>query len=220
MVFADRRDAGMRLAERLVHLRGEDPVVVALPRGGVVVGYEVAAALGAPLDVMVVRKIGAPTQPELAIGAVTELGEPIVLLDERMIERLGVSEQYLKETVAQELDEVRRRRDAYAQGRPAPSLAGRTAIVVDDGVATGATARTALRAVRQLRPASLVLALPVAPPETLEAMRDEVDEVVCLSTPSPFYSVGMHYERFDQTTDREVVELLARAREPAGGRAP
>lgn len=220
MVFADRRDAGMRLAERLVHLRGEDPVVVALPRGGVVVGYEVAAALGAPLDVMVVRKIGAPTQPELAIGAVTELGEPIVLLDERMIERLGVSEQYLKETVAQELDEVRRRRDAYAQGRPAPSLAGRTAIVVDDGVATGATARTALRAVRQLRPASLVLALPVAPPETLEAMRDEVDEVVCLSTPSPFYSVGMHYERFDQTTDREVVELLARAREPAGGRGP
>lgn len=220
MVFADRRDAGKRLAERLVHLRGEDPVVVALPRGGVVVGYEVAAALGAPLDVMVVRKIGAPTQPELAIGAVTELGEPIVLLDERMIERLGVSEQYLKETVAQELDEVRRRRDAYAQGRPAPSLAGRTAIVVDDGVATGATARTALRAVRQLRPASLVLALPVAPPETLEAMRDEVDEVVCLSTPSPFYSVGMHYERFDQTTDREVVELLARAREPAGGRGP
>jgi putative phosphoribosyl transferase len=211
--FKNRQDAGRQLAERLLRYRDERPVVLALPRGGVPVGYEVAVTLDAPLDIVVVRKLGAPGQPELAIGAVVDGDDPQSVLNPDLMRLLDVSEEYLAREVDRQLWEIRRRERLYRGDRPHARVEGRTAIVVDDGIATGASMRAALRGLRRAGPARLVLAVPVAPPDTVEALRAEVDDLVCLSTPEPFMAVGQHYEDFSQPTDEEVIELLDRARE-------
>ncbi|MDR7418465.1 MAG: phosphoribosyltransferase [Armatimonadota bacterium] len=211
MIFVDRRDAGQRLAAALVHLRDGRPFVLAIPRGGVVVGREVADALGAPLDVIVPRKLRAPFNPELAIGAVAEGGA--VFIDDATA--YAVTEAYLDAEVALQRQEIARRVTAYRGDRALPDLSGRTAIVVDDGIATGATLVAALRAARGLGPARLVAAVPVAPPEGLARLAREADEVVCLSAPTTFYAVGQFYDDFRQVEDDEVIALLA-ARHGAG----
>jgi putative phosphoribosyl transferase len=211
-MFKNRTDAGRQLAVRLLKYRTVRPVVLALPRGGVPVAYEVAAALEASLDVIVVRKLGAPGQPELGIGAVVDGDHPQSVFNEDLLLSLDVTEDYLKREVAEELREIRRRQQTYRGGRPPVDVAGRTVIVVDDGIATGGSVRAALRGVRRAQPQHLVLAVPVAPPETVEALRPEVDELVCLSTPAMFHAVGQFYLDFAQTTDDEVVRLLAEAR--------
>jgi putative phosphoribosyl transferase len=216
-LFRDRTEAGRRLAARLAPLAGERPVVLALPRGGVPVGFEIARALGAPLDVVVVRKIGAPWQPELALGAIVG-GDAIDLaVDEGLLARLRISREALEPIVAREREELHRRERLYRAGRPRAEVLDRTAIVVDDGVATGASMRAALRAIRRRRPRRLVLAVPVAPPETVTALGREVDELVCLEAPRDFFAVGQHYARFDQVSDEEVIEWLDRAAEGAEG---
>lgn len=219
-MFRDRSDAGRRLAERLAHHAKEAPVVLALPRGGVPVAYAIARALGAPLDVVVVRKLHAPQQPELGLGAVVDGDHPETVLNEELLAELGVSRAYLEREVAQQLAEVRRREATFRGGRPAVALADRTAIVVDDGIATGGTVRAALRAVRRAKPRRLVLAVGVAPPDTVAALRPEVDELVCLAAPAEFFAVGQFYRDFRQTTDEEVVALLERARRERGGGGP
>ncbi len=216
--FRDREDAGRQLAARLVRYRDQDPVVLALPRGGVLVAAPIAAALDALLDIVVVRKIGAPDQPELALGALVDGDDPQALVNPDLVERLGVSREYLQEEIARQLAETRRREARYRGGRPRVPLEGRTAIVVDDGIATGASVRAALRSLRRSNPARLVLAVPVAPADTVEALRSEVDDLVCLETPSPFLAVGYHYENFAQPDDETVVSILARARRDAGPR--
>jgi putative phosphoribosyl transferase len=210
MRFEDRSDAGRRLAEALLHLRGRDPVVLALPRGGVPVGFEIARALGAPLDVVLVRKIGAPSQPELAAGAIVDGEEPELVVNEEIVAALGVPQEYLRREAARQLEEIERRRRVYLEGRAPVSVAAKTAIVVDDGIATGATMRAALRAVRRRGPRRLVLAAPVAAPEAIADLRPEVDEVVCLSMPAYLGGIGAAYEDFHQLDDEEVRELLAR----------
>jgi putative phosphoribosyl transferase len=214
MKFRDRGEAGRRLADKLVHLKGWQPVVLALPRGGVAVGFEIARALDAPLDIVLVRKIGVPWEPELALGAVTDGASHETFIDRDLATSLAVPDSYIKEETARQLQEIERRRKSYCKGRPAREVAGHTAIVVDDGIATGATMRVALQAVRRRGPARLVLAVPVAPPDTLAAMREEVDEAVCLETPSGFGAIGYYYRDFHQMSDREVTELLARAPHP------
>lgn len=209
-MFTDRRDAGRRLAAALRHLENDSPVVLALPRGGVPVAAEIASALDAPLDLVVVRKIGLPEQPELAMGAVVEGDPPIVLRNEDVIRTAGVDATTFAAVCAAERAEIARRRARYLGGRPRIELAGRTAIVVDDGLATGATARAALRAVRRRRPARLVLAVPVGAPETIAAMQDEADAIVCLETPEWMPAIGAFYRNFDQVADGEVIEALAR----------
>ncbi len=215
-MYRDRAAAGRALARELERFRAKTPVVVALPRGGVVVGYEVAKALGAPLEVIIVRKLGAPHQPELAIGAVVDLGRradsPEVVLNEAVVKRLGVSSDFIREETARELEEIRRREAAYrAGGSPAP-LAGRTVIVVDDGIATGSSMRVALHALRRAGPERLVLAVPVGPRESLDRMKQDADEVVCPLTPEDFHAVGEFYADFAQTSDEEVITLLSEAR--------
>ncbi len=212
MKFADRKEAGRRLAERLLRFKDRKPLVLALPRGGLPVGYEIARALAAPLDVVLVRKLGAPDQPELAIGAVALATEPEIVTDPDLIAALGVSSPEFEAIKMRELRELHRRRDLYRAGHPAASVAGRTAILVDDGIATGATTRAALRATRAGKPAWLVLAVPVAPAETLDALREEADEIVCLQRPRWFTAVGQFYRDFPQLEDREVLDLLEQAR--------
>lgn len=214
MTFADRTEAGRRLAERLLHFKDRAPIVLALPRGGVPVGYEIARALAAPLDVVLVRKLGAPDQPELAIGAIALGKEPETVTAPDLIAALGISPQEFAAIEARELKELMRRRKVFRGDRPPPDVAGRTAILVDDGIATGATMRAALRATRSGQPARLVLAVPVAPPETLEAMAADADEIVCLNRPRRFLAVGRFYRHFPQLDDREVLDLLGKARSP------
>lgn len=206
--FHDRADAGRRLAALLQHLKGKDPVVLALPRGGVAVGREVARGLGAPLDIVLVRKIGVPWQPELALGAVSDGGEPQIFIDERMQKGLAIPVDFVREETARQLAELERRRRVYCADRPPEAVADRTAIVVDDGVATGATMRVALRAVRRRQPSHLVLAAPVAAPETLTALKDEADETVCVITPAGLGAIGYYYDDFHQMSDAEVTRLL------------
>lgn len=213
MIFADRVEAGERLGEALRPLAGSNAVVLAIPRGGVIVGEAAARAVGAPLDVVVPRKIGAPGNPELAIGAVAP---GIRVLDRRMVGGLGVSDAYLDREIAAQEAEIERRQHAYRQGRSPQPVEGRVAIVVDDGVATGSTAVAALRWAREQQAARVVLAVPVAPPQSLERLRVEADDVVVLEMPSPFFAVGEWYREFDQTSDRQVVDALARS---AGTRA-
>ncbi len=210
-MFADRTDAGRRLAARLGHLAGADPVVLALPRGGVPVGFEVAKALGAPLDVLLVRKIGAPFQPELAAGAVVDGAEPVLVRNEEVIRAYGIDEDWIAAEAARQLAEIERRRRLYRGDRPAPSVRGRTAILVDDGIATGTTVRAALRALAELGPRRRVLAVPVAPPDTIARLAREAEEIVVLEEPEWMAAVGQFYRDFTQTEDAEVVRLLAEA---------
>jgi putative phosphoribosyl transferase len=210
--YADRREAGRRLADELrTRLHGETPVVLALARGGVPVGIEVARGLDAPLDVLVARKIGAPMQPELGVGAMAE-GGVTVLADHRLAQ-LGLSEDDLDTTITSEGAELDRRVARYRGGRPPADVRDRVVVVVDDGLATGVTAQAALRAVRAREPKRLVLAVPVGSRQAVEMLTHEVDEIVCPMVPRMFRAVGLWYRTFDQTSDDEVVALLSRRRE-------
>lgn len=209
MAFADRKDAGRTLAGELRHLRGQDLVVLGLPRGGVPVAAEVAAALWAPLDVSVVRKLGAPYQPELAMGAIGEDGARVV--NEQVVDGTWVTEKQLGEVEQRERIELDRRAREYRGDRPRPALRGRTAVIVDDGIATGATARAACRSARQQGAERVVLAVPVAPREWADRVGSDADELVCPETPENFAAVGQFYRDFDQTTDAEVISCLERA---------
>ncbi|MCS0503460.1 phosphoribosyltransferase [Ancylobacter mangrovi] len=210
MGFADRKDAGRRLAAALTSFKGRHPVILALPRGGVPVAAEIAAALGAPLDLVLVRKVGWTMQPELAVGAVVDGADPIVVRNEALIARMGVSEREFGEVRDAELAEIERRKHRYLGQRRRAPIAGRTVIVVDDGIATGATVKAALRAIRQRGPKELVLAVPVAPAEAVADLEGEVDELVCLETPEPFGAIGYFYSDFSQVSDEEVIAALAR----------
>ena len=210
-LFLDRRDAGQRLAERLEHLREENPVVIGLPRSGVPVAYEVASALEAPLDVAIVRKLGAPFQPEYALGAIGE--EDVVFLNPDAVGILGVSDQELERVKSRERSELERRQRLYRGDHPPLSVRGRTVILVDDGIATGASASAAARVLRRRGAARVVLAVPVGPPGAGERFGEEVDEFFCLEAPADFFAVGPYYEDFGQTSDEQVEELLRTARE-------
>ena len=214
--FVDRVEAGKALAEQLTRLHLPPPIVVlALPRGGVPVAAEVALALGTELDLVLVRKIGAPGQPEFAVAAVAE-GDPAeIVFDDAGHGGMAMDADYIESQARSELREIARRRRIYLRGRAPAVVKGRTAIVVDDGIATGTTLRAALKALRRRHPARLVLAVPVAPYDTLESLRAEVDLVVCLAQPYPFNSVGEHYVDFHQVDDAEVIKALALASRPA-----
>ena len=214
----DRTDAGRRLASRLARYADERPIVLALPRGGVPVGTEVSRSLGAPLDVFIARKLGAPDQPELGIGAVAQGG--VLVLNERIVRALKLTEEHVRRAAEEELGEVERRLRLLRGDRPEPQLEGRTVILVDDGLATGATARAAIVALNERGPRRLVLAVPVCPPHTADALSPEVDEIVVLETPADFYAVGSYYEDFEQVTDDEVIRLLELARAETGGQGP
>jgi len=209
MVFRDRKDAGERLAALLLHLKDRSPVVLALPRGGVAIGSEIARLIEAPLDIVLVRKIGVPWQEELALGAVADGGAPEIFIDAHMQQSLAISADYVREESARQLAEIERRRQIYCAGRPPVEIGGRTAIVVDDGIATGATMRVALRAVRRRGPAWLVLAAPVAAAETLASLAGDADETVCVAAPEGLGAIGFYYEDFHQMSDDEVTDLLA-----------
>lgn len=208
--YADRVDAGRRLAAAVEHLRDRDPVVIGLPRGGVVVAAEVAKALEAPLDVIVVRKLGAPGQPELGLGAIAEGG--VLLLNKPLMRQLGVSKEGLQGTIDAATAELNRRLLAYRGAGEPVQVEGRTVILVDDGLATGSTARAAIGALQHHGAATIVLAVPVGAPSTVRDLERIVDELVCLSAPRMLSSVGQHYEDFTQTTDDEVIALLAESR--------
>lgn len=210
MIFLDRQEAGRWLAAELEAYRSMEPVVLALPRGGVPVGYEVAHALGAVLDVFVVRKLGAPGHPEFAIGAVAPGG--ITVVDHATIEQLGVSRSYLAAVIERERAEVARRAEQFGAGESQASIAGKTVLIVDDGLATGATAEAAVDAARQQGAARVVVAAPVGAPEAVARVAAKADAVICLETPADFGAVGYWYRDFRQTTDAEVRELLRRAR--------
>jgi len=209
--FRDRKDAGRQLVPRLMVHAAQNPVVLALPRGGVPVAFEVARALRAPLDLIFVRKIGAPGHAEFGLGAVVDGAHPEVVLNEEALEHLDVPPRYIEEETQRQLKEIERRRQHYLAGRRPVDVEGRIAIVVDDGIATGGTVRAALKGLSRARPARLILAVPVAPQDTLARLASEADEVVCLMTPEPFYAVGEHYDDFSQTSDREVITLLDEA---------
>jgi putative phosphoribosyl transferase len=210
MPFANRTQAGRQLAQALARYKGERAVVLALPRGGVPVAAEVAAALNASLDLILVRKIGVPMQPELAMGAVVDGATPLVVRNEEVIMLTGVDEAEFKAVCDAELAEIERRRRRYLGGRPPIDVAGRVAIVIDDGIATGATTRAALRTTRARNPKKLILAVPVAPTDSLAAMQEEADEVVCLEDYESFGAIGYFYSDFRQTSDQEVIDTLAR----------
>src|ERR1700716_3542425 len=211
--FRDRRDAGRQLAERLRHYTGRpDVLVLALPRGGVPVGYEVARALGAPLDVFLVRKLGVPGHEELAMGALATGG--LRVINDNVVKALRIPDHVIETVVAQEEKGLARRERLYRGGRPFPDLRGRTVILVDDGLATGATMQAAVEALRQRQPARIVVAVPTASPDICEELRTKADEVICAVTPEPFYAVGFWYENFSQTTDEEVRNLLAQTQQP------
>lgn len=208
--FADRRDAGRYLAERLTQYRGQDALVLGIPRGGVPVAAEVARTLGAELDVVVARKVGAPSQPELAIGAVTADGGRF--FNEAIVSELGVSADDLERAVTREMAEARRREARFRAGRPKSRIEGRIVLLVDDGLATGATMRAAVRSVCSQHPLKLIVAVPVGSAEACAALREEADELVCLDQPEPFFAVGLHYREFEPFEDAEVARILEEAR--------
>lgn len=213
MPFVDREDAGRRLAHALLPYRDQHPLVMALPRGGVPVGYQVARELGAPLDVVIARKIGAPGQPEFGIGAIAPGG--IQMLDEHTLRTFGFTRQQLQPAIQRETEELERRERRFRGDLPYPDLVGKTVILVDDGLATGVTARAAIAFLRQRHPGRLVLAVPVGAPETVRALAPLVDDLVCLETPAYFGAVGAWYQHFEQTSDEEALRLLDLARREA-----
>lgn len=208
MMFEDRADAGRRLGRELAGMGLERPAVIALPRGGVPVAAEVARRLGAPLDLLLVRKIGAPSHPEVAIAAVSDGASPFLEFDEDTMAQSGASRDYVLSQALEHLQEIERRRKLYLQGRSPLDLRGQTAVLVDDGIATGTTVRAAIRALRGRQPGRVVLAVPVAPASELPALRSLVDDLVCLHAPEAFRAVGCFYVDFEQTSDEEVVALM------------
>jgi putative phosphoribosyl transferase len=212
LTFENRRDAGEQLARQLARFAPEHPLILALPRGGVPVAFEVAKALDAPLDLLIVRKIGAPGHEEFGIGAVVDGANPQLVLNEDIVRQLAVSPEYIRAELHRQLDEIERRRKAYCGDRLPAQTACRTVIVIDDGIATGGTMKAALRGTRKNAPAKLILAVPVAPLSTIRELSAECDEAVCLATPEPFGAVGAFYRDFRQTSDDEVIALLNEAR--------
>lgn len=208
-MFVNRKEAGMRLAERLLEYRGKDVVVLAIPRGGVVVAFEVAQRLGVPLDLIIPRKLGAPFNPELAIGAVTQDGT--IVLNHDIVEELGVPKTFIDLEVSEQIREIDRRMKRYRGDRPFPDLKSKTVILIDDGIATGATVRAAVQSIMKSNPGCVVIAVPVAPPEAVKSLAKEADRVVALETPAWFAAIGQFYENFDQTSDEEVIGLIAKA---------
>jgi len=210
VLFQDRSEAGRVLARLLAKFKNRpDVLVLALPRGGVPVAYEVAKELNAPLDIFLVRKLGVPGHEEVGMGAIATGG--IRILNDDLIRQLGIPQRMVDAITAQEEQELQRRERVYRGDRPAPDIRGRTVIVVDDGLATGSTMKAALAALRKQQPAKLVVAVPTAPPETCDSLRADADEVICAVTPDPFLAVGAWYRGFDQTTDDEVRDLIKRA---------
>jgi putative phosphoribosyl transferase len=208
MRFLNRAEAGRALAEKLKEYRARKPIVIALPRGGVPIGYEIAKALDAPLDVVLVRKLGVPFQPELALGAVVDGEPPEVVVNEEIRDALELPESYLAEATALQLREIERRRRLYLAGRASIAVTGRTVILVDDGLATGATMLAALRAIRRRQPAAVVVAVPVGPPDTIARLKTEADDVICVHVPFMMGGVGQFYRDFRQVNDRTVAALL------------
>ena len=209
MVFKDRKQAGEQLAQKLVQYKGQDTLVLAIPRGGVVVGEEVARVLDSPLDVIVTRKIGAPGNPEFAIGAIGPYDQ--IFLNQEAIARYNIPKEYLNAEIGRQGVEMERREKVYREGKPSLELKDKTVILVDDGIATGANVKVAVKSVKCQRPKKLILAVPVGPKETIEELKKEVDELVCLATPEIFYAVGQFYQEFSQTTDEEVMEILRKS---------
>lgn len=216
MRFLNRSAAGRALAEKLKDYRTRNPVVLALPRGGVPVGYEIARALEAPLDIVLVRKIGMPFQPELALGAVVDGAQPETVFNQEIRDAIGIPESFIAEATATQLKEIERRRRLYLGGRAPLDIEGRTVILADDGIATGATMQAALQATRRRRPAAVVVAVPVGPPDTIARLKAEADAVICIHVPPAMDGVGQFYEDFTQVDDAAVVGLLAKA-EGRGG---
>jgi putative phosphoribosyl transferase len=211
-VFADRRAADVRLAAALLTFKSDNPIVLALPRGGVPVAFEVSRALDAPLDVVLVRKIGAPGHEELGLGAVVDGANPQAVMNEQIVREIRPPAAYIEAETSRQLAEIERRRKIYRGQEPALDITGRTAIVIDDGIATGATMKAVLKALARSKPRKLVLAVPVAPQDSLDDLSGDADEIVCLVTPESFFAVGMYYRDFEQTSDEEVLELLRRSR--------
>jgi putative phosphoribosyl transferase len=217
--FSDRVDAGERLAESLADYKGKNAIVLAIPRGGVVVGYEISKALNLPLDLIIPHKIGAPNNPELAIGAVTEDGTTI--LDKTLISYMDVPEFFIREETERQKIEIQRRLKMYRQNEPYPNLNGRDVIIVDDGIATGSTMKAALASVKNRRAKTVTIAVPVGPPSTIKELKKQADRVVCPYTPEFFQAIGQFYADFSQTTDEAVIHLLKQSRKncsqnPAG----
>lgn len=210
-MFTDREEAGRKLGAQLLRFKDQNPCILALPRGGVPVGLEVAMMLDAPLDLIIVRKLGAPWQPELAIGAVVDGETPQLVLNKEIIVQLGITPEEIETAKKRQLVEIERRRAAYLAGRPRVAIEGHTAIIVDDGIATGATIRAAILTTRAAHPRKIVLAVPVAPTDTLSMLRREVDEVVCLEAHDDFAALSLYYMDFRQLEDEEMHTLLARA---------
>lgn len=207
--FESRRDAGRKLAKKLSERSFENPLILALPRGGVPVAYEVANALGAQMDLLFVKKIGAPGWPEYGIGAVVDGANPQMVLTEEIVSQLKPSPDYIEAEMQRQLQEIARRRLTYLGDRQPIDLKDRTVIIVDDGIATGGTVKAALKGVRQNKPRKIILAVPVAPLSTLEELSDQCDEIICLHTPTPFGAVGAFYRDFNQTDDSEVISLMS-----------
>ncbi|UXN66581.1 phosphoribosyltransferase family protein (plasmid) [Phyllobacterium sp. A18/5-2] len=215
-MFEDRTDAGKQLAKALKLYRGQDVVVLALPRGGAAVAVEVASALGAPLDLLIVRKVGVPYHQELAMGAVMDGSNPIVVRNDDVIHSSGISEDEFQRECTKEFQEIERRRALYFGHKVPIAVAGRTVILVDDGIATGATARAAILGLQQRKPRRIVLAVPVGANDTMEMLREAIDEVVCLEEPAALEAIGFHYVDFPQLTEKEVMEILKRSRTSGG----
>lgn len=207
-MFADRADAARNLLEHLPKVDPAASVVLALPRGGVPVAAPIARSLGAPLDLVLVRKVGAPAQPEIAVGAISDSGGMQLVINHRAASAFGLNEGTVRSLAEAELPELARRREVYMRGRAPLPLKGKNAILVDDGIATGATVGAALRLIRQEEPARIILAVPVAPPDVLSELSKDADAIVCPERPEPFYAVGAHYQRSDQVSDDEVLACI------------
>ncbi len=210
-MFIDRQDAGRKLAESLKSYKSENPIILALPRGGVPIGYEVAKALEAPLDIFVVRKVGPPWNPEFGVGAVAP---GVQILDKSSLRMLGLTEADLAPTIEQEQKELNRRLRLYRQNEELPNVEGKTVILIDDGLATGISTRAAIQGIKKLKPAKVILAVPVGPPETVAFLKTLVDDLICLEVPRDFYAVSAFYLNFPQVSDEEVIRLLKLSKQP------